>query len=388
MLCYLCFLCVLCHLYLLCDLCHLCDLCVKIMLHIFNPEHDIALAANSKHWTAPHAGRKLRADLGWLPALWASDGDIILVDDVEAAKNAVRKLKHPTANAAFVSLDNINKLDINNISPWGWDKAICQQLRCHGISDAILPSDDILNRQRQLSDRAVAARLLAAINNEMGDVCGEAVVAESFEQMTKQVMEWGSAVLKSPWSSSGRGVRFINGIDELSSSSSNIVRWVDNVLRNQGHIMVERKLDKIKDFGMEFTALADGTVRYDGLSLFSTVNGAYTGNILATEEEKQSMLTRYLSLQLLADVQQFICSWMQQEIRGAYVGPFGVDMMACAEKEKPTLNPCVEINLRRTMGHVALAISPCEPGKQLIMNIGYEGTGYHFRLHNDHELYY
>ena len=32
-------------------------------LHLFNPEHDIALAANLAHFTAPLAGRQLRADL-------------------------------------------------------------------------------------------------------------------------------------------------------------------------------------------------------------------------------------------------------------------------------------------------------------------------------------
>ena len=42
-------------------------------LHVFNPEHDLALAANLSNFTAPHAGRKLRADLGCLPALWADE---------------------------------------------------------------------------------------------------------------------------------------------------------------------------------------------------------------------------------------------------------------------------------------------------------------------------
>ena len=34
------------------------------VLQIFNPEHDIALAANLSNFTAPHAGRQLRHDLG------------------------------------------------------------------------------------------------------------------------------------------------------------------------------------------------------------------------------------------------------------------------------------------------------------------------------------
>jgi len=40
-------------------------------LHIFNPEHDIALAINKSIFTAPHSARELRADLGFLPALYA-----------------------------------------------------------------------------------------------------------------------------------------------------------------------------------------------------------------------------------------------------------------------------------------------------------------------------
>ena len=37
-------------------------------LHVFNPEHDIALAYDNKYFTAPHAGRQLRHDLDYLPA--------------------------------------------------------------------------------------------------------------------------------------------------------------------------------------------------------------------------------------------------------------------------------------------------------------------------------
>ena len=46
-------------------------------IHIFNPEHDIALASNLSNFTAPHAGRQLRHDLGFLPAIWADEGDVI-----------------------------------------------------------------------------------------------------------------------------------------------------------------------------------------------------------------------------------------------------------------------------------------------------------------------
>ena len=54
-------------------------------IRIFNPEHDIALASNMERFTAPHAGRQLRSDLGYLPAFWADEGDVVIVDDIDFA---------------------------------------------------------------------------------------------------------------------------------------------------------------------------------------------------------------------------------------------------------------------------------------------------------------
>ena len=62
------------------------------MIHIFNPEHDIALGAHVEQFTAPHAARQLRHDLGFLPMIWAEEGDKVIVEDVEAAKEAFRHL--------------------------------------------------------------------------------------------------------------------------------------------------------------------------------------------------------------------------------------------------------------------------------------------------------
>ena len=61
-------------------------------LHIFNPEHDLALASNLRQFTAPHAGRQLRSDLSFIPALWADEGDLVLVDDIDNARDKVRHL--------------------------------------------------------------------------------------------------------------------------------------------------------------------------------------------------------------------------------------------------------------------------------------------------------
>ena len=71
-------------------------------LHVFNPEHDIALAYDNKYFTAPHAGRQLRHDLDYLPALWAEDGDLVLVENVASARNHARRFMRYSGRIRFV----------------------------------------------------------------------------------------------------------------------------------------------------------------------------------------------------------------------------------------------------------------------------------------------
>ena len=67
---------------------------------------------------------------------------------------------------------------------------------------------------------------------------------------------------------------------------------------------------------------------------------------------------------------------LQPYMKGVYCGPFGIDMMLLPER---ILHPCVELNLRRTMGHVALAITPEKSAPQRLMRIDYTNR-YHLRV--------
>ena len=140
---------------------------------------------------------------------------------------------------------------------------------------------------------------------------------------------------------------------------------------------------------MEFMADKDGRVRYLGLSLFHTVNGAYMGNILATENVKMKMISRYVPVTLIDTIKQKITEQLRLE---SYVGPFGIDMMVVkndndtnqmvhgTSANATSLHPCVEINLRRTMGHVALAISPTDDDIRGVMRVIYDGNHYKLKI--------
>lgn len=347
--------------------------CEMAKLHIFNPEHDIALASNLSNFTAPHAGRQLRADLGFLPALWADEGDVVLVENVEYAAKTWERLRRRIApwcgttysverNAIFHGAEQLVSWDgANGVSVWGWDKAVRRELERAGAPLSLLPSGSQLEFIRTLSHRQTAAQLLSLLR--INGTVGEAVLCESLETVERQLGLHSRLVLKAPWSSSGRGIRFIDG--ELNDYHRG---WLRNLLAKQGGVMAEPYYEKVKDFGMEFESTESG-IRYLGLSLFHTSNGAYTGNMLATENVKREMISRYIPICLLDEVKEKICG---MSLLNGYVGPFGIDMMIVRNHTQLLLHPCVEINLRRTMGHVALHLSPSDDDIRMVMRIDYE----------------
>ena len=352
-----------------------------MQIHFFNPDHDIALALNQRRFATPHVGRQMRSDLGYIPALWAEDGDVVVVEDIDAAELLYKRHKLTSrASVEFVTteqLENTVSGDGYRFAPWGWNKSIRSTFLDAKIPKTMLPSEQQLDSIRMLSNRALAVKLLSSMKGMQG-VIGLSAVCNSSEEVKEALKLHKDIVVKAPWSSSGRGVRYIS-IDD--GPNENVQKWINNTLEKQGSIIVEKKCRKIQDFAMEFQAKADGKVVYDGLSLFTTKNGAYTGNILLPEDEKEEYLHRYLSPTLLDEVKKQIETFLTKEINGAYTGPLGVDMMICSPWKEGTfdvvLNPCIEINMRRTMGHVALALT--RRGQRGIMSIDYDGKNY--RLH-------
>lgn len=333
-------------------------------LHIFNPEHDLALASNLSNYTPPCAGRRLRQDLGWLPALWAGEDDFILVDNVKNAQRSYGRLRVRIGGGQrqFVDKFQLNNLDITEVLPWGWNLALRSFLLRYGVN--ALPSDDYISRVRELSHRRFAISLLNSLQGN--GTTGQSYETDNMADVLEFQQQYGVVVVKAPWSSSGRGVRFFNAL--LNESQE---RWIRHVIDHQGSVLVEPYYHKVKDFGMEFESDGHGRVRYLGLSLFYTKNGAYKGNILMPEDMKMSFISRYISTELLCETQEKICNELGCCYKDKYEGPFGVDMMIVAQPdgEELLLHPCVEVNLRRTMGHVALSFPLYTDGIPRVMQI-------------------
>lgn len=355
-------------------------------LHVFNPEHEHALAADLAVFTPPHAARQLRSDLSFLPALWAEDGDVVIVDNVSLARERWMNVKlQRRPDVSFATLGSVKEFfscgKEVSVSPWGWDKTIRTTLLRAGVPAEMMPSEEALAVVRRLSNRSLAVRMLTFLADGEG-LTGYACVCETYEDVCRFLARHGEIVVKAPWSCSGRGVRYITE----GALTDNDSHWIQRVISLQGSVVAEVRCRKEVDFAVEFMAERDGSVRAMGLSLFTTSGSAYTGNVLATEEEKRCHIAEYLPLERLDSVIRRIERLLADSISGAYVGPLGVDMMVTAGdcgaySTLYHLNPCVEINLRRTMGHVALALS--ERGQRGVMGITYEDKSYNITLTNN-----
>lgn len=357
-------------------------------LHIFNPEHDIALACNLARFTPPMAARRLYADIGFMPAIWADAGDVVLVDDKSNAAEAFMRLREHLHGApfgrrvsdkdvTFMEGRDVADLDVDGIDVWGWDAAICSKMLDWGLRADLLPGNERLADIRSLSHRRNVISLLEHVRT--GNMVGEAFVCREYNEVERLLAELNHIVVKAPWSCSGRGIRFVDG-----NINAHQAGWIKNMLKAQGSLVVEPYYRKVVDFGMEFVCEKDGTVRYLGLSLFETDNWAYTGSVLATEEYKVGVITKYIPLSWLECARAGVEKCLGRIIKGRYCGPLGIDMMIVDDDGEGNykLHPCVEINLRRTMGHAAMMLSPEESGHRGLMRIEYINNKYQLKINS------
>lgn len=239
------------------------------------------------------------------------------------------------------------------LTVWGWDARIVHQLRKRGCPEYLLPSEEQLATIRQLSSRQTAVQLLPLLTDKF-----KSWWCESIEEV--ETLPTGTKLYKAPWSCSGRGVFPYNR------------KRIEKIIREQGGIEVEPLYDRVADFAMEFyceggevhflgysamlpaslPVVDNGARTTDGGGILST---AYGGNLVASDEFILSLLTQFVSEEEVLRVRDALIEVLRAHIAPRYTGPLGVDQMI-VRNVNYQLHPLVELNLRHTMGHVAIAL--------------------------------
>ena len=360
---------------------------------IFNPEHDMCLADGSGSFIPPAAIVEFARKCRWI-AGFMGDGQVQKWVDLPAGKF--------TGSEGDLPVEEHNG-KITAIVPWGWNRCLRERLFKEGVPAELLPDDAQLDFIRESSRRELALELLEFLHKENGcyggkcssggecsaggdmsvavDCAGASgesfagkgiqmipagyrIAACSMEEIESFLQEKGRVVLKAPLSGSGKGVRFVTG--ELMETDRG---WCRRTLQRQGAVIVEQRMDIIKEFAMLFEVtggMREGTleempqVLFRGYSLFYASNGAYKGNLLASNEYIEQELAGYVPLVQLEKVRKGVERFLQEKLLGKYVGFVGVDQFVAESSGRVELsgirylwNPAMELNLRMTMGLVA-----------------------------------
>ncbi|MDE6485198.1 MAG: hypothetical protein K2L14_07380 [Duncaniella sp.] len=312
-------------------------------VHLFNPENDLALGIDCLNYTpSPHA--KALHDAGELfPAWWAGRGDYVVAPDAgEADRSWLRE------NFGIITVDGFDAVACEP-DPWGWSRNACRLFKLAGVGDSCLPDQPTLSLYRELSHRRTAVALL-----HEADYGGEMpVVTDNADVAMDTIARHGHGFVKSPWSGSGRGVFHSAGL-----AAAPLRRRIEGIIHRQGSVIVEKPLDKVTDMAALFYAGADG-VKFHGLSLFEAeARGMYAGNIVAGQQQIFDRICSLIPESLLTGTIGKIRDGLDRILRRRYIGLLGVDMMIHrAAGGSLQLMPCIEINLRRTMGFAAMDIA-------------------------------
>ena len=337
-------------------------------MNLFYPSHDIALAHGVKHFNPPAAALRLQEDLAFLSDIW---------------------------NQPYLNGETEIPL------PWGWDWDTRDFIqRKYGVKMSKLPTDEELEQIRQLSSRRSSIVCLEKLFEKLfielkkdlpDDLAHEDKLAslrvtmpqylDSEDKLWDFITSHDSAgkpfVLKTPWSSSGRGLL-------VSHTKANTGLIVDNsrtflmqqamyTIRKMGGIMGEEWIsDKVQDFAMLFYA-SEERVMFIGYSLFDNDNTSLgttyrQGYLLSNDTIVERLGIRYELLTIVAKAYEEILTEMLQAFLGKswHLGYLGIDMITYnigddsetlvgndyITKKHLAVHPCIELNLRCTMGVV------------------------------------
>lgn len=321
------------------------------LLYIFNPDHDLALANFDPNFMPTTNVRRMAADLALLPAWYATEHDFVVAPSAFNRSFLEKQKQHLHALPRLVTEVELKEHTLP-FSPWGWNPAIVKHLATLAGHGTHLPNEDTLQTIRQYTHRLKAVELLKKLTHAHGNRCGESHYLTTIEALRTFVQNHETCVLKAPLSGSGKGLNWCKG-----TFTPHIEGWCHNTLKQQGGVVAEPAYNKVIDFAMLFCIEPSKEVRFAGYSLFETgASGAYTANKMMSDAQILNTLTAYVDAAELEHIKAQIISELCQDHAKVYTGILGVDMMICATNDTYKIHPCVEINLRMSMGMVARII--------------------------------
>lgn len=354
--------------------------CMIPKLHHFNPGHETAVLIGKENYTPPANVQRMIKELSYLPVWYADADDYVFMEEVTSPRflsllpKEFRPFPTPVSRNELCS--NKSLVPEMEAMPWGLSPQsvhLFKELSKNSTSQLSVPVWK--EEYFALNGRQTAAICLDKIRELLPDT--EIPVAPKFCKKLHEVEKYlilqrAPFVLKTPYSSSGRGLYWLK---ERKLTAKDKV-WIEGALKKQGTISIECALNKHQDFAMEFYSDGKGTISYEGLSVFGAENkGAYSGNVLGSQEYLNSSFIENFGEEQFNRIKEAVRTAVQSIYGNVYTGYLGVDMLTYRKQDDSLyIHPCIEINMRYTMGLVAMRISEkyLAPRARGDMHITYE----------------
>lgn len=333
-------------------------------LWVFNPGHEEALLVpEAKHYTLSREIRQMRHELAPLLALLADPSDLLYIPpSADGSVAPCLRWGDGTPATPDALPDRLE------VQLWGIDPHILKELqRCPLFRATVLALPRITPPFLRLSHRSASTDLLnfliqhggypeallplwveaGADRSETKERLREAIASVSGRPIGAE----GQVLVKRPYTSSGRGVLPL----PLPAEDKHLDAFVGNMMK-VGSISVEPFLRVVDNWAIEYQREPQGKVRFYALSHFETLASgrAYSGNALASPRALWEELTSHIGQEHLLRLIELQRSWLEDQLRDSeYTGYIGIDLFLYEEQGQWLLHPCVEINLRTTMGVVA-----------------------------------
>lgn len=326
-------------------------------LWVFNPGHEEALQHRDKaSYTPSRLVRRMMHELPLLLRPLCQAEDYIYAPSLDGLSALV-------LDSEGRVVEDYSRLPELALSLWALDPHTLRRIERWANTQGIrLKLPNISEAYYQLSDRSSASDFLLYLTNHCPSLLPSVDLIPQWlpkgDKVRQSYTESLSAsgytrlALKHPYSSSGRGVELLRlPLNEADSTR----------LERYERISLEPGLDKLQDYALLFY-MDEEAVSAIGYSKFLTASNretTYAGNILDPQQGIATELSLLLgSSEALENLQEQLKTYLWQRIGRQYNGYIGVDIMSYRDNSGMVrLHPCIEINLRCTMGILALYLS-------------------------------
>jgi hypothetical protein len=342
------------------------------MIHYFNPGHETAVLNGSRFYHPPAHVLKMQEDLAFLPAWYAMPADYVfllspvprlyrcssfcdyMIDIQSKQKQSFQPdaIEHIPFSARNTRIPEENRIALWGISP----QSIHLFEKISRQYNLTFQVPAWKEEYRQAGSRRTSQKILTLLMNEIPEIEKEILpqFLSSIDEIENQLLQSDEKqVVKSPFSSSGRGLVWLPP-GKIAQSEKQIIT---GMLKKQSCVSIEKALDKQLDFSMHFENTPEGETQFTGYSIFQTnEKGAYEKSVLASQEKLENQIAVHIDKNLLLRVRRALISLLHRFYSPYYKGNIGVDMLVYRSGNTYKLHPCVEINMRKSMGYLALCL--------------------------------